>query len=95
MNTLYDAVFYNGWIEPPGYFLIDTVEGTTPEQALLENLAGLTEQVRRMFFEDDQDPSDNRLQETIYVLRANALVSTHSIESARFARRLRRIEKKG
>ncbi len=92
---LYDAVFYNGWVEPPGYFLIDKVEGTTPEQALLENLAGITEKVRRMFYLTAQDTSDDKIQETIYVLRENALVSSQIIERTRLARRLRRTEKKG
>lgn len=74
---IYDAVWYNGGIDQPGYFLVEPVEGDTPEEALLNNLDALTEQVRDMFFLDDW--TDRRIQETLYVLRDDAVVSLYSI----------------
>ncbi len=79
----YEAVFYNGWVDPPGYFLIDAVEGDTPEDALLANLEHLIQQVRDLFYASDSEPPDERIREMIYVLRANALVSAVKAERAR------------
>ncbi len=80
---LYEAVFYNGWMEPPGYFLITTASGNTPEQALSRNLARITSQVRKVFDLDQNDVSDSRLQETIYLLRENGLVPARTIQTSR------------
>jgi hypothetical protein len=66
----YEVLFYNGWIEPPAYYLVASATGDTPEQALQKNLAGITRQVRRTFGLNSKDISDARLQETIYLLRA-------------------------
>lgn len=71
---MYEAVFYNGWLEQPGYILINVpIEGATPEQARAEYLPNLTTEVRKMYnlrFEW----TDAEIQENIYVLRDNALV---------------------
>lgn len=71
----YEVLFYNGWIDPPAYYLVASATGDTPEQALQKNLAEITRQVRRTFGLDRLDVSDARLQETIYLLRDNGLIS--------------------
>ena len=68
---IYEAVWYNGWVEPPGYFLVETVEGVTAEEALLQNLTRLTQQVRDLFSLDNWP--DEKIQETLYVFPTEAL----------------------
>jgi hypothetical protein len=76
----YEVLFYNGWIEPPAYYLIASATGDTPEQALQRNLAELTRQVRKTFGLNSNDIPDARLQETIYLLRENGLISPRDIQ---------------
>ena len=68
----YEAVYYNGWLEPPAYVLIDFVDGDTPEQALTDNKDRLLEAVREMF--SLEDLSDYRILETLYIIRENGLL---------------------
>lgn len=75
---LYDAVYYNGW-GVPVYYALDSVEGESPEQALQENLPRLTAKVRELFSISDDVP-DEKIQETIYVIRSDGLVSTHDLK---------------
>jgi len=73
----YEAVYYNGWLEPPAYVLIDSVDGDTPEQALTDNKERLLEAVREMFsLEDD---SDYHILETLYIIRENGLLPARQI----------------
>lgn len=72
---LFEALYYDGWSEPPAYFLIGVVEGETPEEALKENLPKLIATVREMF-DLDESVSDTKISETLYLLRPGGLVST-------------------
>ncbi len=72
---LYEVLFYDGWGDMPAYYLLDGVEGDTPEQALAASLERITEEVRDRFNLQADDASDERIQETIYLLRENGLVS--------------------
>ena len=83
---IFEAVWYNGWDEPPGYFLLDEAEGDTAEEALVQNVGRLTQQVREMFSLDDW--SDSKIQETLYVFPSDALISLRSIQRARELREL-------
>ena len=72
--TYYEVLFYNGWETVAAYYLIDSVEGNTPEQALAENIDQVTQKVRELFGLDSSDLSNERLRETIYILREGGLV---------------------
>ena len=76
----YEVLFYNGWMDPPAYYLITSASGDSPEQALQKNLAKITRQVRKTFDLDKNDAADRRLQETIYLLRENGLVSARNFQ---------------
>ncbi len=75
----YEAVYYNGWDTPPAYYLIGGAEGESPEQALRLNLRRLTTEVRDMLSLSPDDLSDEKIQETLYVIRGDGLVSTRDM----------------
>jgi hypothetical protein len=76
---IYEVLFFDGWGDIPAYYLIDSVEGDTPEQALATNLERITLQIRRRFNLSDRDVSNRKIRETIYVLRENGLVSARDV----------------
>ncbi len=76
----FEAVWYNGWIDPPAYILLDEVEGDTPQQALLDNLERLTQQVRDICAMSKDDWDDYKVQETLYLLNGDEKVSTYTLE---------------
>ena len=78
-TQLYEAVYYDGWITPPAYYLIGEAEGESPEQALQMNLRRLTAEVRDMLSLSPDDFSDEKVQETLYVIRSDGLVSTRNL----------------
>ena len=73
----YEAIYYNGWLEPPAYVLIGAIDGDTPEQALTDNKERLLEAVREMF--SLEDLSDYRILETLYIIRENGLLPARQI----------------
>ncbi|MBC7263717.1 MAG: hypothetical protein H5T64_05085 [Chloroflexi bacterium] len=80
---IYEVLFFDGWGTMPAYYLLDGVEGDTPEQALSENLKRITQRVRRQFDLDEDEVSDEKIQGTIYVLRENGLVSVRDVAGLR------------
>ncbi len=76
---IYEALYYDGWDMPPAYYLVGEVEGDTPEQALAANLERITQQIREQLNLSDE-VSDEDIQETIYVLRENGLLSVQDLE---------------
>ncbi len=77
---LYAAVWYNGWVEPPGYFVLNiNLKGDNPQEVLRDNLPQLTQLARETFFLDEW--SDNKIQETLYIFPSNSLTSVHSISA--------------
>jgi hypothetical protein len=79
----YEVLFFDGWGMTPAYYLLDGVEGDTPEQALAANLEQITQQVRRCFDLRENGLSDEQIRETIYVLRENGLVSAKDVAGLR------------
>jgi len=73
----YEAVYYNGWLEPPAYVLIDTIEGDTPEQAFQSHRQRLINVVREEFALEDEP--DHRILETLYIIRENGLLPARQI----------------
>ncbi len=78
----YEAVWYNGWIEPPAYILLDEVEGDTPEQALLNNLDHLTQRVRRIYQIVKDEWDDDDIQESLYIFNYNDNMSVYKLKRA-------------
>ena len=76
---VYEVLFFDGWGTIPVYYLLDSVEGDTPEHALAANLKRITQQVRRQFGLPEGEVRDEQIQETIYVLRENGLVSMREV----------------
>jgi DNA-binding transcriptional ArsR family regulator len=64
----------------PAYYLLAGVEGKTPEQALSENIAHITRQVRE---ELDwlEGISDEEIQAHLYIVREGGLVSLRNIRT--------------
>lgn len=71
----YEVLFYNGWVEPPAYYLVGDVEGETPEQALATNLSQVIGVVREKFSLDDDRGSERVVREYLYVVREGGLLS--------------------
>lgn len=73
MARLYEVLFYNGWQDAPAYYLLDGIEGRTPKVALKRHLPKVIQQVRELF-SLGSDIEDERICETLYALKSNALV---------------------
>ena len=73
MARVYEVVFYNGWQELPAYYLVGSVEGRRPKEALAKQLSEVIANVRK---ELDLDPEvdDYHIYGSLYVLRSDALV---------------------
>lgn len=71
----YEVLFYNGWMEPPAYYLVGEVEGETPEEALAMNLNRVIKVVRETFSLDDDKSSKRFIREYLYVVREGGLLS--------------------
>ncbi len=71
----YEVLFYNGWVEPPAYYLVGDVEGESPEEALEANLNQVLERVRGEFSLDDDRGSERFIPNYLYVVRPNGLLS--------------------
>jgi hypothetical protein len=80
---LYEVLFFDGWGDLPAYYLLDGVEGDTPEQALTTNIERITQQVRARFGLLAGELSDRQIQDTIYVLRENGLVCARDVARSR------------
>ena len=80
---VYEALFFDGWGAMPVYYLLDNVEGDTPEQALAASAERITQQIRRRFGLHKGEVSDEQIQETICVLRENGLVSVRDVAGFR------------
>jgi hypothetical protein len=80
--VFYEAVWYNGWIEPPAYILLEEVEGNTPEEALRDNLDRLTQLVRDIYRVDKEDWNDDDIQDTLYLLSNDRKVSLYTLQRA-------------
>jgi len=71
--TRYEILFYNGWVEPPVYYLVGDMEGESPEEALATNLDQMVDEVREKFALDEMERS--RIRESLYIVRKGGLVS--------------------
>jgi len=76
---MYEVLYYSGEIFPPVYYLIDGVEGFTPEEALMNNMERLIEQVRDLLGLDSDLISNQQVQSALYVVRRNGLFPAHTV----------------
>ncbi len=72
--NLYEVLFYSGEEMPPSYYLIDGVEGETAEEALRKHILEIIKRVREIFCLGDDFP-DNKICDSLYILRDGGLVS--------------------
>ena len=80
MARLYEVLFYNGWQDPPAYYLLAGIEGRSPKEALRRNLPRVIQEIRQEFsLEDDVD--ERYICESLYALRSDALVPARTILS--------------
>lgn len=78
MAHLYEVLFYNGWQDVPAYFMVDSVEGRTPKEALRSHLPRVIGSVRGQF-SLGPDIDDDYICESLYVLKSNALVCASQV----------------
>ncbi len=78
MARSYEVLFYNGWQDEPAYYLLDLIEGRTPKAALKTHLPELIGKVRRLF-SLDEDFEDDRICETLYAMRSDALIPARRV----------------
>ncbi|MFC1795039.1 hypothetical protein ACFL3Q_15810 [Planctomycetota bacterium] len=62
---------------PPSYYLIDGIEGDTPEDALREKLGEVVKQVREVLCLGEEFP-DRKIYDGLYLLREDGLVSARA-----------------
>jgi hypothetical protein len=82
MARLYEVLFYNGWQDVPAYYLVDSVEGRRPKEALARQLGRVIATVRTEFGLD-AEVVDRKICESLYVLRSDGLVRASTVSSAR------------
>ena len=78
MKKLHEVVFYSGEEPFPTYYLIDTINCENIEEELRSKLARITQRVRRMLSIED-DISDWKIHEALYVLPEDGLIAVKSI----------------
>jgi hypothetical protein len=71
----YEALLYDGWTDIPAYYVLDSVEGETAEDALAKNLDRLVQKARDSLNFASETVSDLHTKQAIYVLRGNGLVA--------------------
>lgn len=76
---MYEVLYYSGEVFPPVYYLIDDIEGFTPEEALASNMEQILEKVRDLFGLDSDLISNRQVQSTLYVVRKDGLLPAHSV----------------
>ena len=74
MSSEYEVLFYDGEASQPAYYLIASVEGTTPEDAIARHTPELVETARSRL-SLGPDYSGHRIREALFVVRSNGLVS--------------------
>ena len=78
MARIYEVLFYNGWQDDPAYYLVDSVEGQGPKQALARQLPRVIRTVREQFL-IPPDVDDHSVCESLYVLRSNGLLAAREV----------------
>ena len=78
MARVYEVLFYNGWQDVPAYYLVGSVEGRRPREALARQLAKVVADLRREFHLGPEI-DDYYICESLYVLRSDALVSAAEV----------------
>ena len=78
MRKLHEVVFYSGDQPFPAYYLIDETECENRQEELKNNLALITQRVRKMFDIVDDIP-DYKIHEALYVLHEDGLTSLKPI----------------
>ncbi|MCJ7509963.1 MAG: hypothetical protein MUP14_03635 [Dehalococcoidia bacterium] len=78
MPRMYEVLLYNGWQDVPAYYLVDSVEGRRPKEALAKQLSKVIANVRREFALGP-DIGDRYISESLYALRSNGLVSARDV----------------
>lgn len=73
-NRTYEILFFAGWGDMPAYYLVTFAEGTNPIEALEKSLPKAIAEIRRLFCLDD-DITDEEIQNSIYLLKDDGLVS--------------------
>ncbi len=76
---MYEVLWFDGWGMHPAYYLLSGVEGESPEEALKEHLSEMIQEVRELFDLSPDEVSDEKIQETLYVLRSDALIPTRDL----------------
>ena len=74
----YEALFYDGWADVPAYYVIDSIDGDTAEDALTKGLDSLVRTARDLLNLPSGIVSDLQIKQSIYVVRGNGLVSSPS-----------------
>ncbi len=72
MAQLFEVLFYDGYQQPPVYYLIDGITGETPKQALADNLDAVTEMVHEVLHLDS-NCTDHFIHQSLLVLRPGGL----------------------
>jgi len=72
MRKLHEVVFYSGDQPFPAYYVIDALECENSQEELKINLELITQRVRKMFNIED-DITDWKVHESLYVLREDGL----------------------
>ena len=75
----YDAVWWNEFVDPPAYELIDFVQGETPEEALRKSLRRLTRKIRELYGILPDWPSNDKIHRSLYVIRSKGLVCAYDL----------------
>ena len=79
----YEVLFYNGWEPVPTYYMIGAIEGDSPVNALAANIARITRRVRILLRLREAEVPSRAIQQALYVLRENGLVSLRDVERLR------------
>ena len=78
MARLYEVLFYNGWQDVPAYYLVSSIEGRRPKEALRRHIERVIQDVRDQFGLGDE-VEDYWICDSLYALRDKALLSASEV----------------
>ncbi len=76
----YIVFFYDGWhIPEPDYIWVAEVDGKNPQDALETSLQQIIQTVREMLQLDEDDLSDYKIQEALYIVPSDYWMSYNEV----------------
>lgn len=79
MKQLYEVIFYSGEQPLPAYYVIDQISCENIEEELKNKIVHFTQAVRKISNIGDDDISNHKIHEALYIIREDGLIPITNI----------------